>query len=242
LGSCIATLALLGCQFRVGGVKPPDRLPSTDLAAPVDLARVRSHDLSMLGDLAAPPDLLPVTGQLMVTGPDPIPGSVDLTQEGYVDWAHCGYLSVAGLDDRRANGPAAITIGATGGTINAFAPYTPTFSWSDGTPNASATTQSGIYVTGAGHALTVSVLASRTPLTLRIYLDVFNATAQLTAHLSDSSAPDYVGSMITGNDPGTYGRYTILFHAASSAQTLTVTWTMTNDQGGSIDLLAATLY
>ncbi len=71
---------------------------------------------------------------------------------------------------------------------------------------------------------------------------MFDASAQLKAHLSDSSAPDYVGQTITAADPGTYGRFTIKFNAASAGQTLTISWTMTQDQGGSISLLAATLY
>jgi hypothetical protein len=245
LGSCLATVALLGCQFRIGGVKPPEHQSPDDLALrAVDLATVRPGDLARALDFASSlgPDMVPLVGQISVGGPDAIPSTVDLSHEGTLDWAHCGYMNVPGVDDHRASGANSIAIGTTGGIINANSPYTPTFSWSDGTPTVSASSQAGIYVTGIGHGLTVTVPASTTPHTLRVYLDVYQSTAQLSAHLSDSSAPDFVGTMIHGDDPGTYARFTILFHAASPGQTLTVGWTMTADNGGSIDLMAATLY
>jgi hypothetical protein len=57
--------------------------------------------------------------------------------------------------------------------------------------------------------------------------------------LSDNSAPDYVDITTTAN--GQYDRnYTLIYSAASSGQTLTVSWTM-NSGSGNVTLNAAGL-
>ena len=58
----------------------------------------------------------------------------------------------------------------------------------------------------------------------------WNSAATLTAHLSDGSAADLVD--VTSGSSGQYNRnYTITYRALSSAQTLTVTWTMSSGIG-----------
>jgi hypothetical protein len=88
-----------GCRFEVMGVlgveDAPDGgvLPARDLS----LADLSLADLSQeppTGDLALPPDLLPIVPMLAGSVQDR-PGHVNLSMVGTVDWAHWG-LSAAG--------------------------------------------------------------------------------------------------------------------------------------------------
>jgi hypothetical protein len=62
------------------------------------------------------------------------------------------------------------------------------------------------------------------------------------AHLSDSSAPDYIDTSLTNSTGTKAGMYTLVYQAASSGQTLTLSFTQTNNLGGNVTLQAAALH
>ena len=87
------------------------------------------------------------------------PAAVGLTAEGTLDWAHWGLGGTGNYNtfNRKAGvSPPGITtitnIGA-GGNRDAYSPVPPpvTYSWTDGSPTASANTTSGIYATAVGN-------------------------------------------------------------------------------------------
>ncbi len=167
------------------------------------------------------------------------PGVVDLTAEGTVDWAQYGLAAATDVNRKMGVTPQ-IELAATA-PLAQFGMYAPKLKWSDGTPTPKANTSSGVYVHGTNSVITVSVPATTTTRTLRLYLTNFNSTGRLVAHLSDGSAADYTQTLPTG--PNSYYRVTLTFHAASAGQTLTVAWTLQSDAGnGSVDALAATLF
>lgn len=149
------------------------------------------------------------------------------------------HLGLNGASDvnRRAAGGARIAESANS-TLAQYNGYATTFSWNDGAPAASANgTPNGVYVLGTGKGFTITAPADTTARTLRLYLNVGGAAA-LTAHLSDSSAPDYSDSQTNPNN-GAVWLYTLRYAARSSGQTLGVTWTLSSGTG--VSLVAATL-
>jgi hypothetical protein len=226
-----------GCSFGVrglpiGGGGQDLGSPSSpqDLASPGGPVDLATFDLTPAADLTVLPPYL--SGQHA-----DIPGAVDLTTEGVIDWVHFGLYASTDVD-RKSGAPALITLASTG-TVNQYASYGRNFTWSDGAPTTSASTYSGIYVRGLGNGHTISVPTDGTLRTLRVYVCNYPSTAQLTAHLDGTT--DYVDSE-TANNADTYDRYTIAFRGPAGG-TLTVNWKMTDDQGsGSVDVFGATLY
>jgi len=91
-----------------------------------------------------------------------------------------------------------------------------------------------------GFSLTVPADTSQR--TLVLYLGAWRTTGRLVAHLSDGSSPDYVNTSLTNSSGATtVGAYTLTYKAASSGETLTLTYTMSTSSGGNITLQAATL-
>lgn len=252
LYSCLVVVTP-GCAFHVHPTSDVADMASLDVAP--DLAGSSDVDLASPagpGDLAtsagadlAPPlpaDLATVPGMLSGTSAA-IPGNVDLSGEGKVDWAHFGMNAVSDVN-HKSGGPAAIAMAAVGASLQRWPSYTPTFNWSNGTPTSNGPTNAGVYVKGVGNAITLTVPADRTARTLRVYLSNFESVAALTAHLSDGSAPDF-GASVNSGGGNSYTRYTLAFRAGSAGQTLQITWTLQTDNGGgyaSVDVLAATLY
>jgi lysophospholipase L1-like esterase len=177
----------------------------------------------------------------------PAASSYNLDQLGTADWAHWGRDGILGNVDRSATGGSQISdvtpVGA--GTVGAFSDSTRIVTWTEGTPTENEAADDGyIYnsdALGAGFAFTVP--AEATPRTLLVYAGGFESGAQLTAHLSDGSAPD---SVISSSATGKYtSLYTITYSAASAGQTLTISYvknqTINGVAGGSVDLIAAML-
>ena len=168
---------------------------------------------------------------------DPAPSTIDLTAEGVADWAHWGYNSNPGFD-HKANVTSMISnfsLVNYGYTAN-FNNSNPSFSWSDGTPDASATTGSGVYIGPyvQNSGFTFSVPADTYPRMLKVYAN-YDTSVVFRASLTDGSAPDYT---FTATQGGT-GVFTIIFSAGSSGQTLNVSLVAPNYQH--INLYAATL-
>ncbi|GCE02974.1 CARDB domain-containing protein [Dictyobacter aurantiacus] len=171
------------------------------------------------------------------------PASVNLTSEGTLDWAHWG-LSTASDFNHKAGVTQQISnyTVVQAGYVGQYGKDSPAVSWSDGSPTASATTGNGIYlgpyVANAGFSITVP--ASTTPETLRIYLGTYQSQVSFHASLSDGIAADYSDSTLIDRVGSSQALYTLTFQASRPNQTLTVTFidaTFT----GNISLQAATL-
>lgn len=217
-------LFLSACSFEVSPLavgSDPGAAPAADLAD-------ESPDLGSAPDLAAPIDLA-VSPSLAGEHAD-IPPAVDLTAEGILDWVHYG-LYAAGDVNRKSGGPHAIARVATG-TPTQWPTYGRTFTWSNGAPIGGATTTAGIYVRGNGNGFQLTVPCDGASHTLRIYTTNYYSTARLVAHLD--GATDYT-------DDNSYYRYTLAFRGPAGTM-LQVSWKMTNDREGSVDLFGATLY
>jgi hypothetical protein len=149
--------------------------------------------------------------------------SVNLTTEGTIDWVHWGTTSVASFD-HKATGGGQISDLSQRGTFR-YDTSLSTYSWSDGTPTVSDSTNSGVYDLSSSTGFSFTVPADTSTRTLRLYAGGEAVNSRLTVHLSDGSTPDAVLST-TGHQTG--GAYVapmeITFRAASAGRTLTLTW------------------
>jgi Tol biopolymer transport system component len=178
---------------------------------------------------------------------------VDLTAAGISDWALWSYnssatpasltptetkasggraisdLSIVNSDDTPARG--------FGGFADNLVPFN--FNWTDGSPDVSVSGgHGGLTAPAAGQGLSFTVPAGKGLQQLTIWTSAHRASGTLTAHLSDSSAPDYVQTIdgeageftdVSENVPTVF---TLEYKASSPGQTLTVTWTESSNNGG----------
>lgn len=187
----------------------------------------------------------PASGALTGVG-SAYSGTVDLTSEGTLDWAAWGATSVSDAEHKASGGGLisdwSVVGGGTvygyGNSYNSRGPIG--FTWTDGTPTSTQTTPqySGVWIDSQPNGFAVSVRATPTPHTLRIYVGTAGASGTLTAHLSDSSAPDYVDTKLGSST----GYYTLVFNSAAGSATLTVQWVQSSTAGGDVNLSAAALY
>jgi hypothetical protein len=170
-------------------------------------------------------------------------GPVNLTTLGTADWAHWGLTTTTSFDHKAGVNAQIPTYTLTnGGTVGRAGLYTNYYTWSDGTPTASASTRTGLYLGGAGHGFQLVLPADNlTMRTLKLYLGLNKVQAKLTATLSDGSAAPFTDTV--DNPTGiTYRTYTLTYKAGSAGQVLTVTWVLQTDHGGgSVQLHAAAL-
>jgi len=172
-------------------------------------------------------------------------GTVDLTSEGALDWAHWGLNDPTSFDHKSAGGSqisAAASINST--AVQQLADNPTGFIWSDGTPDGSASgTTTGIYVAGQGNGLRFTAPAGTTTRTLKVYVGLYKAQGRLQATLSDGSAPAFDDASLDDKTGTSNGVYTLTYRAASPGQTLTVTWSaaVSYDAPGNVTLESATL-
>ena len=174
--------------------------------------------------------------------------SVNLTTEGVLDWSHWGINNL--VQDHKAVGgnPVGLISDQTlvGASYSgAFGDNQVAFTWTDGTPTATATgSTTGIYE--GGGSFTFTVPADTTARLLKVYVGGVTAGTTFTASLSDGSAPDYTDSSLNSASAFApdanhfYGVYSIVYKAASAGKTLTITYTQVAGSGN-ITLGAATL-
>lgn len=168
--------------------------------------------------------------------------TANLTQEGTADWAHWGQFNAASFDHKTGVGSQISNYSVIGtGTVNAYGNHGYAFAWTNGTPTPSATTTTGVYVTGAGNGYRITVPADTATRTLKLHVGAYYAQGRLEATLSDNSSPAYVDTSLNANAGVSNGAYTLSYHAASANQTLTITFTMQSDYGGNVAMQAATL-
>jgi hypothetical protein len=188
-------------------------------------------------------------GGAVLTGSLATPsGPANLSTEGIVDWAHWGlsdpfsFNHKSGVSQQISN---FTLIGNSG--VNRYLRDPNTYSWTGGTPTASAlNSPNGVWTLGAGNGFQITVPASTTSRTLKLYVSASTAQGRLEASLSGGGAPVYTDTSLvhTGSGANTQGVYTINFRAASSGQTLTIRWTILNSSGpyGNVTMQAATLF
>ncbi|HEX4955061.1 MAG TPA: hypothetical protein VF017_16855 [Thermoanaerobaculia bacterium] len=185
----------------------------------------------------------PPGGGTLTCTPSLSPATKNLSTEGTLDWAHWGHATAASFDHKSGVTQQISNYTQIGGRAPIrFDDAQIAYSWSGGTPTASATNSTtGLAVVRVGNGYQITVPASATARTLRLYIGVWNGRGQLTAALSDGSAAACGDSSISSGAAGTDRFYTIRFAAASASQTLTVRWTVLEDNGGGVTLQAATL-
>jgi hypothetical protein len=170
-------------------------------------------------------------------------GAQDLGKLGTSDWAHWGLTTPTSFDHKASgqNQISSYTITGSGPAYQ-YADNPFGFSWTGGSPTASATaSKTGVYVAGLNQGFRITVPADLTIRTLSVYVGVWMASGKLTAHLSDGSAPDFVNSSLKNSAGTTAGLYTITYHAATAGQKLVVTFTQTAGATGNVTLQAAAL-
>jgi len=182
------------------------------------------------------------TGTLLVMGVDETTGTIDLTAQGVLDWAHWG-LNLPSDFDQKAGITSLIGNYVPAGTSGNYLQYgnnAQGFSWNDGTPDSSVSASTtGIYVSGVDNGFEVDVSAATTNRLLSIYVGVWNATMHFQASLSDSSAPVYVDETLSGIQNR---RYDLIYSTPSPDQTLRVIyWVLKDLGGGNVTLQSATL-
>ena len=181
---------------------------------------------------------------------------VDLTAEGTLDWANWGLNDVLDFNEKAVGG---VPVGLIGNwTVYGTIGYGPTldnvsdqpygFSWTDGTPTATASTTGHgtanyVYVGSLGAGFQFTVPADTTKKVLKLHYGGWGCRTRVMATLSDNSAPPFINDSV--DDPVgniAYGVATIYFAAASAGQTLTIAVSDVVDyQGGNVAISAATL-
>jgi len=200
---------------------------------------------------------LPTGGGGSLTGSvATVPGSVNLATEGTTDWAHWGLSSSTSNSDHSMDHKSGVnqisdfTV-ISNGTIAQVPNFGATDSWSGGTPTATSsgtTTSAKAYIPWSYNTgFSITAPADTTTRTLKVYVGVYDSDGQLTATLSDNSAPQYTNTLTATNGYQQNTRvYTLTYKAGSPGQHITVNWTCINNRGSysfsEAQLQAATLH
>ena len=210
---------------------PTPTPPDTNWAPPPQPTPPKPKQRRLLEADSKSSRLAPLSGEegvLIARGFTPFPApTVNLTTEGVVDWAHWGNGGPT-VFDHKNNVTQQITNYTVVGTSQIFSlADNPTgFTWTDGTPGASATNvHTGVFAIGVGNGFQFTVPADTNPKTVRINLGLWRARGRLEASLSDSSAPAYSDNFLVNELGTSNGVYVISFAAASAGQTLTIKYT-----------------
>ena len=211
--SGVAIAPILTANSQAGG-------PYTVTATVAGVATAANYSLTNTGGS---------TGGSLVGSGNSAMTLVSLTSEGTTDWRHWGDSSL----NHKAGVTAQLSNYTVVGTQNvlAYSNDLRPISWSDGTPTASAASDTnGLYIQGLGQGFSFTAPADTTSRTLVVHLGGWKSGGTLTAHLSDGSAADFTDTTATAS--GQYDRnYTLIYSGASAGQTLTVTWKMSSGSG-----------
>jgi hypothetical protein len=241
-------LTLAGCSFRIGAVSkpPPPSSPSPGVDDDMAEATAGASDLATpiaIGfdagapDLATPPILPPPPADMAQPIVQPVltvsiaPSTetpVDQTA-GTIDWAHWGLKDESSFD-HKSGGVIGNFINLQTSTVRQFDSYPIGFSWTGGTPTATATnTTTGVYVKGTGAGFRLVIPADTTLHTLKLYGGGQKSKVQMTAQLSDGSAPTAMQE--TSDFNGLFQRVaTVTFRAATPCQ-LQLDWQAESTNG-----------
>ena len=171
-------------------------------------------------------------------------GPVDLSQLGGSDWAHWGLTAATDFDHKAAvtsKIPNFAVIGS--GAVSRYANNSVGFTWTDGTPTATATnTTTGVFISGQNNGFRLTVPADPTVKTLLVYVGAWHTQLKMVAQLSDGSAPTFTDTSLTNSvSPTSLAVYTFTYSAASAGQTLTISLTQNLSGFGNVTLQAAAL-
>ena len=214
--------------------------------AGVYVLRLSGNDsaLSATDDVTITVNTAGGTGVLSVNSAS-APANTNLRVEGTLDWAHWGLTAVSSFNHKSGATQQIGNYTVLGsGAIQRYTNNPNFYSWTGGTPTASATnTATGLYVIGQNNGFQITVPADTTQRTLKVYVGLWAAGGRFEASLSDGSAATYVDTSLLNSSSTSNGVYTVTYRAASSGKTLTVKWTVntTFNQWSNITLQAATL-
>ncbi len=249
----LALLALAGCDFGTSGTAPvADAALVTD-AAPGDAAdgsRDGAPVNAPLADAAVPDARLTDATQPDAQAPDAsstgtLTGTVtargaqtiDLTAEGTSDWLHLGG---PGMINRKVTGAGQLGFAVLGtGTVSNAASFG--FTWADGQPTVIqiAPLLTGIDVPGLAHGFSITAPAGAQRRHLAIYLAGRKGRGHMSVTLSDLSG-SYDDTSLS-SPAGDFAAVYRFDYVATATGTLTATFVLDQDQGGAVDLYAATL-
>ncbi len=164
--------------------------------------------------------------------------AVDLSGEGLSDWVHWGDPV---LNRKAGDTPLISSYQVVGsGGVTSYSNDPRPINWADGSPDLRGGNQNGIYTNSTSDGLSFSVSAGTSIQTLSVHVGGWLSAGRLTAHLSDSSAPDYVDQTTMAG--GQFDRnYSLTFKAGSAGQTFHITW-MNTSHSGNVTLNAAALH
>jgi Big-like domain-containing protein len=171
---------------------------------------------------------------------------VNLTAEGSADWVHWGSRTNGGLDRKVGVGEQISDFTSIGPEMpQQFADNYTGFSWTDGTPTATAVdTTTGMFIPGLGNGFELTVPADTLTRTLKVYTGLYGGIGNFQAWLSDFSAKAYADTSLSNFFGNAYAAYTLTYAAASPGQILTIRFTsraLFDADFGNVTLQSATL-
>ena len=170
--------------------------------------------------------------------------SINLSQQGTLDWAHWGLQNSNSLAHKRGVTQSISTYTHIGrNPVHHFSNSPTKYSWTDGKPqtNVHATT-TGVWTYGLHNGFQISIPADTTSRTLKLYVGVWKAQGVLKATISGSNVT-YNNTALENISATSNGVYTLTYAAASAGQKLTVAFTVQKsfDPFGNVTLQSATL-
>jgi hypothetical protein len=199
-----------------------------------------SSNPTLLPMVAVPP-IRPVQGTLNASF-EKTQGAQDLTSLGTADWEHWTSASVS---NHKLSGREQISYYNTvgGGTVLNETDSSVVFDWSDGMPSETAAdVMSHTALAGRGYGFQITAPADVNTRTLLVYVGVKKAEGEMRAHLTDSSASDYIDSSSTKLNGTGERRYKFVYRAGLPKQSLIVTFKqVSSNPRGRISLHAAAL-
>jgi hypothetical protein len=188
----------------------------------------------------------PVTGGLLQGSRSTPTFPVNLSSVGLTDWIKWGRVATSSVDRKSgANVLNSTLTNIGGGSYFQYTSALSTYSWSGGTPTATASGVTGSLMTqasSAGPGFQLIVPADTTQRTLKFYGTLYGVSARLTATLSDSSAAAF-SDTITATTTAVPVVYTLTYKAGSASQSVTLKWeaTAATENPGNLTWHAVTL-
>jgi hypothetical protein len=253
----VTGLAPLHYQWRLDSGSGFTNIPSSDVSLlTTGVGAVGSKNYKVVvsdltGSVTSAPVTLTVTAatSTLVASSTSVENAstIDLSSEGVLDWAYWGLGGPSGFDQRDM-----VTYpipGVAGNQITNFIPIggetyfgfggADTFTWTNGTPDATGSTTAGIFVAGAGNGFEVDVAATSNERVLNIYVGLFFATMHFEAEMSDNSAPVFIDESFNGTFSIPLRRYSIKYSSPNPGAFLKVRYWMVT--GSNVTLTSATL-
>lgn len=218
----------------------------TNLTAGEFLLTARATDnLGAIAASAAVDVFFTQPGGYLAAAPGEVTESVLLDAEGPADWAHWGLYTGNSFNHKCGVVPQLATYSVIGNeTVHNFYDNSARYSWTDGTPTASATnTATGVFMFGLQNGFGLQAPAGLTTNTLKVYVGAYAARGRMLAYLSDFSTPVVSDFSVNHSDSGPNMVYTFRYAASAPGRMLNLRWLVDGPYAsdGNITLLAAAL-